>query len=138
MPAAVDSESTWVVGCGLVLREKTVVAGAVVRNRREDGSEVASRLGQAIAHLNRGGIRDRALGASGGSERHSLVTEYALRPFCSYLGAQVMTTAVFAATGDFGAEAKLDKRIDTATRELAEALVNKRVSTDEAARTLVS
>jgi hypothetical protein len=49
-----------------------------------------------------------------------------------------MTTAVYAATGDFGAEAKLDKRIDTATRELAEALVGGRFITDEAARARAS
>jgi len=42
------------------------------------------------------------IAASGGTERHSLVLEHALRPMFSYLGAVVSPTAVYAATGDFG------------------------------------
>jgi FMN reductase len=42
------------------------------------------------------------LGATGGSERHSLVLEHAMRPLFSYLKAQPVGTAVFAATADWG------------------------------------
>jgi FMN reductase len=42
------------------------------------------------------------IAASGGTERHSLVLEHALRPMFSYLGAVVSPTAVYAATDDFG------------------------------------
>lgn len=45
------------------------------------------------------------IAATGGSVRHSLVTEHALRPLFSYLRAVVVPTAVFAATEDFGAAA---------------------------------
>lgn len=42
------------------------------------------------------------LGATGGSERHSLVLEHAMRPLFSYLKAQPVGTAVYAATADWG------------------------------------
>ena len=42
------------------------------------------------------------LAATGGTERHSLVLEYALRPLFTYLGAAPVRTGVYAATGDFG------------------------------------
>ncbi len=42
------------------------------------------------------------IGASGGTERHSLVLEHALRPMFSYLHAVVSPTGVYAATEDFG------------------------------------
>jgi FMN reductase len=42
------------------------------------------------------------MGATGGTERHSLVLEHALRPMFSYLHAVVAPTAVYAATSDFG------------------------------------
>lgn len=42
------------------------------------------------------------IGATAGTERHSLVLEHALRPMFSYLQAVVVPTGVFAATGDFG------------------------------------
>ena len=44
------------------------------------------------------------IGATGGTERHSLVLEHALRPLFSYLRAIVSPTGVYAATDDFGAE----------------------------------
>jgi FMN reductase len=43
------------------------------------------------------------MGATGGTERHSLALDYALRPLFSYLGAHVVPTAVYAASSDFGA-----------------------------------
>ena len=44
------------------------------------------------------------MGATGGTERHSLVLEHALRPMFSYLHAVVAPTAVYAATSDFGTQ----------------------------------
>lgn len=43
------------------------------------------------------------IGATGGTERHSLVLEHALRPMFSYLHAIVSPRGVYAATADFGA-----------------------------------
>ncbi|MFE7134270.1 CE1759 family FMN reductase [Streptomyces sp. NPDC057638] len=42
------------------------------------------------------------IGATGGTERHSLVLEHALRPMFSYLHAIVSPRGVYAATEDFG------------------------------------
>lgn len=44
-----------------------------------------------------------ALGATGGTARHSLAIDYALRPLFAYLKADVVPTTVFAASEDFGA-----------------------------------
>ena len=44
-----------------------------------------------------------ALGATGGTPRHSLVIEQAMRPMFVYLHALIPTTAVYAATEDWGA-----------------------------------
>lgn len=67
------------------------------------------------------------IGATGGSERHSLVLDHALRPLFSYLRATVLPTGVYAATGDWGAAeqpgaAALPDRVDRAGRELAAAI----------------
>ncbi len=43
------------------------------------------------------------LGATGGSARHSLMLEHALRPLFSYLRSVVVPTAVYAAPQDWGA-----------------------------------
>ncbi len=56
--------------------------------------------------------------ATGGTARHSLVLEHALRPLFSYLHAVVVPTGVFAATEDFGTTG-LDARIARAVGELA-------------------
>jgi FMN reductase len=45
------------------------------------------------------------IGATGGSARHSLVTETAMRPLFIYMHADPVPTAVFAATEDWGAHA---------------------------------
>ncbi|TKV28529.1 NADPH-dependent FMN reductase [Arthrobacter sp. NamB2] len=64
------------------------------------------------------------LGATGGSARHSLMLEHAMRPLFSYLRARVVPTAVYASPQDWGAghddEQPLDKRVRRAARELAE------------------
>jgi len=59
------------------------------------------------------------LGATGGSARHSLVVEHALRPLFAYLRATATATGVFAATEDWASPGDLDARIERAGRELA-------------------
>jgi FMN reductase len=68
------------------------------------------------------------LAATGGTERHSLALEYALRPLFTYLRAEVVPTGVFAATSDWGTADEnrasgLVARIDRAATELAQAVV---------------
>ncbi|WP_328933601.1 MULTISPECIES: FMN reductase [unclassified Streptomyces] len=58
------------------------------------------------------------IAATGGSARHSLVLDHALRPLFAYLRAIVLPTAVYAASEDWGAEG-LPERIDRAAGELA-------------------
>lgn len=66
------------------------------------------------------------LGATGGSPRHSLALEYAMRPLFTYLHAEPVSTSVFAAAEDWagGGEGavSLRSRIDRAATELAEAV----------------
>jgi len=60
------------------------------------------------------------LAATGGTARHSLALEHALRPLFAHLRAATTRTSVFAATEDWGSdEAPLRSRIDRAARELA-------------------
>ncbi|MET8348512.1 MULTISPECIES: FMN reductase [unclassified Micromonospora] len=63
------------------------------------------------------------IAATGGTGRHSLVLEHALRPLFSYLRAVVVPTGVFAAPEDWGAgdaaQGSLVQRIDRAAGELA-------------------
>ncbi|TSD97820.1 oxidoreductase [Gordonia rubripertincta] len=64
------------------------------------------------------------IGATGGSPRHSMVLDHALRPLFSYLRAFVAPTGVYAASEDWaGTEpaggAGLNGRIDRAAHELA-------------------
>ena len=58
------------------------------------------------------------IAATGGTARHSLVLDHALRPLFSYLKAVVVPTGVYAAAEDWGAEG-LDGRIERAAGELA-------------------
>lgn len=60
--------------------------------------------------------------ATGGTARHSLVLDHALRPLFAYLRAVVVPTGVYAASEDWGAEG-LPERIERAARELG-ALMN--------------
>ncbi|MGD6753690.1 CE1759 family FMN reductase [Streptomyces sp. BH105] len=62
------------------------------------------------------------VGATGGTARHSLVTEHALRPLFTYLRAIVLPTAVYAASEDWGEEG-LASRIARAGAELARLMV---------------
>ncbi|WAZ23311.1 FMN reductase [Streptomyces cinnabarinus] len=58
------------------------------------------------------------IAATGGTARHSLVLEHALRPLFAHLHAVVVPTGVYAASEDWGAEG-LDGRIERAAGELA-------------------
>jgi FMN reductase len=58
------------------------------------------------------------IAATGGTPRHSLVLEHALRPLFAYLRAVVVPTGVYAASEDWGAEG-LQERIERAAGELA-------------------
>lgn len=66
------------------------------------------------------------IAATGGSARHSLVLDHALRPMFSYLRAVVMPTGVYAASEDWagsaGDTAMLSDRILRAATELARAV----------------
>ncbi|MDF3141948.1 MULTISPECIES: FMN reductase [unclassified Streptomyces] len=57
------------------------------------------------------------IAATGGTARHSLVLEHALRPLFAYLRAVVVPTGVYAASEDWGA-AGLDGRVERAAGEL--------------------
>ncbi|MFF5481490.1 FMN reductase [Streptomyces sp. NPDC012935] len=57
------------------------------------------------------------IAATGGTARHSLVLEHALRPLFAHLRAVVVPTGVYAASEDWGAEG-LDGRIERAAGEL--------------------
>lgn len=63
-------------------------------------------------------------GATGGTSRHSLVLEMAMRPLFSYLRARTMPTAVYASPEDWGqgGSDSLDRRVAQAAGELAAVL----------------
>jgi FMN reductase len=68
------------------------------------------------------------LGATGGTARHSLALEFAVRPMFAYLRSDVVPTAVFAASEDWGstsAEGGLARRVDRAGSELATAMASR-------------
>lgn len=64
------------------------------------------------------------LGATGGSHRHQLMIDQALRPLFSYFGALITPTAVYAATDDFavagGLQPDLAARVQRAGNEALE------------------
>lgn len=59
------------------------------------------------------------LGATGGTERHSLAIDFAMRPLFAYLRAAVVPTAVYAASEDWGGADRLADRVTRAAGELA-------------------
>ncbi|MFE1595408.1 FMN reductase [Nocardia sp. NPDC058705] len=70
-------------------------------------------------------------GATGGTERHSLALEHAVRPLFAYLRSIVVPTAVYAASTDWGANSAdqaLNNRIDRAAKEFAGLLLGTRAS----------
>ncbi len=79
--------------------------------------------------VDRNGLDHRPvlIGATGGTPRHSLALEHAMRPLFAYLGAATVPTAVYAASEDWGsggvpAHGSLVERIERAARELAAAV----------------
>ncbi|MEV7530684.1 FMN reductase [Streptomyces hydrogenans] len=65
------------------------------------------------------------LGATGGTARHSLILDHALRPLFAYLRARISSTAVYAASEDWGSGGDeytegLPARITRAGQEFAE------------------
>ncbi|MGQ4446264.1 FMN reductase [Streptomyces griseus] len=78
------------------------------------------------------------IAATGGTARHSLVLEHALRPLFAYLRAVTVPTSVYAASEDWGSSGDeytegLPSRIRRAGGELASAVLGRTVS--EASRT---
>ncbi|MFI7129966.1 FMN reductase [Nonomuraea sp. NPDC050153] len=78
------------------------------------------------------------IAATGGTARHSLALEHALRPLFAYLRAVVVPTAVYAASEDWGGGGDaftdgLGRRIARAAEELADLLPHRapRVETEE-------
>ncbi|WP_399946487.1 FMN reductase [Streptomyces sp. BBFR25] len=68
------------------------------------------------------------IAATGGTGRHSLVLEHALRPMFAYLRAVTLPTAVFAATEEWGggdAGEPLVRRVERAAEELAREVVRR-------------
>jgi FMN reductase len=67
------------------------------------------------------------LAATGGTARHSLMIEHAMRPLFSYLRALTVPTGVFAAPEDWagGSAEPLSARMDRAAGELAELLTSR-------------
>lgn len=66
------------------------------------------------------------IAATGGSARHSLALDHAVRPMFAYLRAVVVPTAVYAASEDWGHADGLTPRVDRAAGELAGLLVGAR------------
>lgn len=60
------------------------------------------------------------IAATGGTARHSLMLETAMRPLFSYLKATVAPSGVFAATDDFGSDTNLAPRVAKAAAEFAQ------------------
>jgi FMN reductase len=70
------------------------------------------------------------LAATGGTARHSLAIDHALRPLFAYLNAGVVATGVYAAADDWGtagvaADGGLVERIDRAASDLAAAMAGR-------------
>jgi FMN reductase len=65
------------------------------------------------------------MGATGGTDRHQMVLDYAMRPLFSYLRARITQTSVFAGPQDWGNDdggSPLSARVDRAARELVQLL----------------
>jgi FMN reductase len=73
------------------------------------------------------------IAATGGTERHSLALDHALRPLFAYLHALTAPTAVYAASTDWGApsdsEQSLHERVERAAGELATLLNGRQLDT---------
>ena len=71
------------------------------------------------------------IAATGGTARHSLALEHAMRPLFAYLRSVVVPTSVFAASDDWGAgggeDPSLASRVNRAARELAALMLDRGV-----------
>lgn len=73
------------------------------------------------------------IGATGGTERHSLALDHALRPLFNYLRATVVPTGVYAASSDWGTQGSgLSARIDRAGHQLAQLIKESERTTNDA------
>ena len=74
------------------------------------------------------------IGANAGTARHSLAIDYAIRPLFTYLHAEPVSTGVFAASSDWGANADdvapLSARVERGARELADAVARREAVSD--------
>lgn len=63
--------------------------------------------------------------ATGGSPRHALILDYALRPLLNYLHAYVVPTGIFQSTEDLGTAegARIRRRIERAATQLADQMI---------------
>jgi FMN reductase len=118
------------------------LAEAIAKVRRADGLVVVTPVFSAsysglfktfVDVLEPGALDGKPvlIAATGGTARHSLVLDHALRPLFAHLRAVVVPTGVFAASEDFGTtdEGHLDKRVRRAAGELA-ALVGPETAPD--------
>lgn len=75
------------------------------------------------------------MAATGGTDRHSLVIEYAMRPLFTYMKAIPVGTGIYAATQDFGGEGtqRLAARVERAAAEFVNVIgvVPEREAVDE-------
>jgi len=74
------------------------------------------------------------IAATGGTARHSLALDHALRPLFGYLRAVTVPTSVFAATEDWGgdeSEGQLRGRVNRAADELAREIARREPATVE-------
>jgi FMN reductase len=71
--------------------------------------------------LDDGALMDKPvlIAATGGTARHSLALDHAVRPLFAYLRAVTVPTAVYAAAEDWGGGGALRERIERAAGELA-------------------
>jgi FMN reductase len=74
------------------------------------------------------------IGATGGTERHSLVLDYQMRPMLAYLRAEPVPTGVYAASADWGSteQGGLHGRVQRAAGELADRVAGRAPQATEA------
>ncbi|PZF56083.1 NADPH-dependent FMN reductase [Curtobacterium sp. MCSS17_008] len=121
----IDAMLTGFAAPGLAAAQETVLeADAVVFVTPVFTAGVSGLAKSFLDVLDKDGMADVPvlLAATGGTARHSLAIDHALRPVFAYLRAAVVPTGVFAATDDWGSEADsaaLDARIRRAGVDLA-------------------
>ena len=124
----VDAMLTGFAAPGLAAAQRTVLeADALVFVTPVFTAGISGLAKSFLDVLDKDGVTDLPvlLAATGGTARHSLAIDHALRPVFAYLRAAVVPTGVFAATDDWGSEADsaaLDARIRRAGVDLAWAI----------------